>query len=139
MRKWLVAVALGASWVSDAALAQAAAPDLKGTWVGTSESIVTGKAEHHVAPAGKAPLLDNVRFTFAITGQDGHRFWGTISSAKGTEVLTGVVGLDGRTVVARDSDGEIEGTLVDADTIQLIYTHGGASTVVAVNTIRRQK
>lgn len=139
MRKWLVAVALGASWVSGAALAQVAAPDLKGTWVGTSESIVTGKAEHHAASAGKAPLLDNVQFTFAITGQDGHRFWGTISSAKGTEALTGVVGLDGRTVVARDDDGQIEGTLVDANTIQLIYTHGGVSTVVAVNTIRRQK
>lgn len=116
-----------------------AIPDLKGKWVGTGESIVTGTAPHHAAPTGKAPLLDNVQFTFDITGQDNHRFWGTVASAKGQEPLTGVIARDGKTIVARDSDGEIRGTLTNADTIDLIYDHGGSSTVVALNTITRQK
>ncbi len=122
-----------------AATAQAAIPDLKGNWVGTSESIVTGMALHHGAQTGKDPLLDNVQFTFAITGQDGHRFWGNVKSAQGEERLTGVIARDGKTILAQDNDGVIHGTLVDADSIDLIYNHGGSSTVVALNTIKRQK
>ena len=113
--------------------------DMKGTWVGTSQSIVKGKTRHH-APAGESPpLLDNVQFTYVIEGQDGNRFWGKLSSPLGEESLTGVVGLDGQTVVARTSEGEIRGTLTDADTIQLVYSAGGPSTVLAVNTMKRQK
>lgn len=122
-----------------ASATQAAIPDLKGTWTGTSESIVTGNALHHAAQSGKDPLLDNVQFTYVIAGQDGHRFWGTVSSARGEEPITGVVGHDGKSIVARDTDGEIRGAMVDADTIDFVYDHGGTSTVVALNTIKRQK
>ena len=119
--------------------AQAAIPDLKGTWVGTGESIVTGTAPHHAAATGNTPLLDNVEFTFVIAGQDQHRFWGTVSSAKGQEPVTGVVEHDGKTIVARDKDGEIHGTLTGPDTIDLVYDHGGSSTVLALNTITRRR
>ena len=124
---------------ASASAANAAIPDLKGKWVGTGESIVTGTAPHHAPATGKAPLLDNVQFTFDITGQDNHRFWGTVASPKGQEPLTGVIAKDGKTIVARDSDGQIHGTLTDGDTIDLVYDHGGSSTVVALNTIKRQK
>lgn len=139
MRKMFVSLALGASFAASAALAQTAPPDMRGTWVGTSQSIVTGKARHHAPQAGDKPLLDNIEFTYVIDGQDGHRFWGTLSSVHGTEMMTGVVGLDGKTVVARTSEGEIEGTLLDSDTIQLVYSGGGPATVVAVNTMKRKK
>lgn len=121
------------------AATEAAIPDLKGTWVGTGESIVTGMALHHAAQTGKDPLLDNVQFTYVISGQDGHRFWGILKSAQGEERITGVVARDGKTILAQDNDGVIHGLLVDADTIDLIYNHGGSSTVVALNTIKRQK
>jgi len=137
--KTLVAFAIGASLAASAAVAQTAPPDMKGTWVGTSASIVTGKTKHHAAPAGDKPLLDNIEFTYVIDGQDGHRFWGTLSSPHSKEMMTGVVGLDGTTIVARTSEGEINGTLVDSDTIQLIYSAGGPATVVAVNTMKRRR
>ena len=122
-----------------AAATEAAIPDLKGTWVGTGESIVTGMALHHAAQSGKDPLLDNVQFTYVISGQDGHRFWGILKSVQGEERISGVVARDGKTILAQDNDGVIHGLLVDADTIDLIYNHGGSSTVVALNTIKRQK
>lgn len=121
------------------AATEAAIPDLKGTWTGTSESIVTGMALHHAAQSGKDPLLDNIPFTYVITGQDGHRFWGNLKSAQGEERITGVIARDGKTIIAQDNDGVLHGMLVDAYTIDLIYNHGGSSTVVALKTIKRQK
>lgn len=113
--------------------------DLKGRWVGTSESIVRGNALHHAAPGGNEPLRDNVEFTFAITGQDGRRFWGSVSSKAGKEPIIGLIALDGKTIVASDSDGILEGTIIDPDTIDLVYHHTGQSMVVAANRIKRQK
>lgn len=120
-------------------VASATAPNMKGTWVGTSQSIVKGTTKHHAPATGSQPLLDEVQFTYVIDGQDGNRFWGVLSSPMGDETMTGVVGLDGKRVVARTSEGVIDGVLTDADTIQLIYSAGGAAPVVAVNTMRRQK
>ena len=117
----------------------AAIPNLLGTWVGTGESIVTGMALHHAAQTGPEPLRDNVQFTYNITGQDGHRFWGTVKSAQGEERITGVVTQDGKSIVAQDNDGEIRGSITGPDTIDFVYNHGGSSTVVALNTITRQK
>lgn len=113
--------------------------DLKGRWVGTSESIVRGNALHHSAQGASEPLRDNVEFTFAITGQDGRRFWGTVSSKGGQEPLIGVIALDGKTIVAGDTDGTLQGNIIDPDTIDLVYHHTGQSTVVAANRIKRQK
>lgn len=112
---------------------------LKGHWVGTSESIVRGKALHHATPDAAKHLLGNVRFDFAIAGQEGRRFWGTVTSKTGEEPIIGVIALDGKTIVAHDNDGLLQGVIVDADTIDLVYSHTGPSTVVAANRIRRQK
>jgi hypothetical protein len=114
-----------------------AIPDMKGTWVGTSESIVTGMTKHHEAPSGDKPLLDNVDFTYVVEGQDGHRFWGTLSSPNFEEDMTGVVTNDGKGIVARSSEGEVRGTFTNADTLDIVYSAGGRSTVVAVNTWKR--
>ena len=54
--------------------------------------------------------------------------------------MIGVIAYDGKTIVARDTDGVIEGTLVDPDTIDSIYSHNNpASAVVAANRWKRQK
>jgi hypothetical protein len=157
MRKLIVAFAAGLSLVAIGGCTQpapnsnagestdanttadvASVPDLKGKWVGTGESIVRGNAIHHEPASGDQPLLDNVEFTMAIDGQDGHRFWGTVSSAKGSEPLTGVVGWDGKTIHARSKEGIVNGT-VDGDTIELVYSQASPATVVAVNRYTRQK
>jgi hypothetical protein len=116
-----------------------AIPDMKGKWVGTSESIVTGMTKHHEAPEGNKPLLDNVEFTLVVEGQDGHRFWGTLSSPNFEEDMTGVVSNDGKSIVARSSEGEVRGTFIDPDTIDLIYSAGERGTVLAVNTWKRTR
>ena len=51
----------------------------------------------------------------------------------------GVIAYDGKTIAASDSDGYLHGTIVDADTIELVYSLTGSSTVVAANRIKRQK
>lgn len=118
---------------------ETAIPDMKGKWVGTSESIVTGMSKHHEPQSGDDPLLDNVDFTYVVEGQDGHRFWGTLTSPNFEEDMAGVVSKDGKTIVARSSEGEVRGTFVDPDTIDLTYSAGGRATVVAVNTWKRSR
>jgi hypothetical protein len=142
MRRSVTALALilAATAGSGIVAAQGAAPmNLKGTWVGLSESIVRGSPMHHAPAPSNAPELDNVLFTYTISGQDGRRFWGKVSSPRNTELVTGVIGLDGKTIVAEDSDGLMQGTIIDPDTIDIIYAHTGTSTVVAVNRLKRQK
>jgi hypothetical protein len=141
MRRTLTALASMLAMTAFAATAIAGGPilNLKGTWVGTSESIERGTALHHAPETDTKPHLDNVEFTLTISGQDGRRFWGTISSKRNHEPVTGVIAYDGRTVVAQDSDGLIQGTIIDVDTIDTVYSHTGKSTVVAVNRMKRQK
>lgn len=135
-----LALVLGCAACSQAPAAKESMPDLKGTWVGTSDSIVRGTAPHHAPATGAQPLVDHVRFTLSITGQDGRRFWGTVSGGSTTEPVIGVIALDGKSIVARDNDGLLEGTIVDADTIDSVYSHNnGTSAVAAANRWKRQK
>jgi hypothetical protein len=140
MKKIVTAVALMLAFTANtgAAVAQDGLIDLKGRWMGMSESIVAGNAPHY-GPSQAEPVLSSVQFDFTITGQEGRRFWGTVASKAGEESIMGVIGLDGKMIVARDKDGLIQGTIVDADTIDLIYSHTGTSTVVAANRLKRQK
>jgi hypothetical protein len=142
MRKSLAAVAFVlAISAGGIAVAQDVAPmDLKGRWVAISDSIVLGNARHHEPASGPSPRVDHVEITYTIAGQDGKRFWGTISSKLGEEPLVGVIGFDGKTIVARDTDGLYQGTIVDPNTIDVIYSHADkGSTVVAAHRFTRQK
>lgn len=133
------AASANASGANETVASETAIPDMKGKWVGTSESIVTGMSKHHEPQSGDDPLLDNVDFTYVVEGQDGHRFWGTLTSPDFEEDMTGVISKDGKTIVARSSEGEVRGTFVDPDTIDLIYSAGGRAAVVAVNTWKRTR
>jgi hypothetical protein len=116
---------LGCAGQAEMAAAQDAPqlPDLKGRWVGTGESVVMGNPLHHGGDAASRdkPRLSAVEFTYTIKGQDGRRFWGTSTSQRNTEPIIGVIGFDGKTLTMQDSDGTIEGTIVDTDTIEFIY------------------
>ena len=122
-----------------AAAADRGVTNLKGIWTGVSESIVIGPAPHHATAPGNEPRLANTAFTFNFSGQDGRRFWGTVTSKRDTERFVGVIGFDGKTFIAQDPDGMLQGTLVNANTIDLIYSHTGTSTVVTAIKIRRQR
>ena len=134
-------VRLGCAGQAGNATAQdaAALPDLKGRWVGISETVVLGNARHHGPSPQNTPRLSSVEFTLAIEGQDGRRFWGTVASKGEQEPLLGVIGFDGKTFVARDSDGSLQGNIVDRDTMEFIYSHTGNSTVVSATRAKRQR
>src|SRR6476660_8523749 len=102
MRKFAIALASVLAMTAYAGNAAAEGPiiSLKGTWVGTSESIERGSALHHAPETDTKPHLDNVEFTLTIAGQDGRRFWGTVSSKRNHEPVTGVIAYDGKTIVA---------------------------------------
>ncbi len=121
------------------AAADRAVPDLKGRWTGTSESIVAGPAPHHGSAPDEKPMLANTAFTFVFTDQVGRRFWGTVTSKRHSERIMGVIGFDGTTIIAQDPDGLLQGTLVNPNTIDLIYSHTGSSTVVTAIKIKRER
>jgi hypothetical protein len=143
MRKSLTALALMLAATAEAgvAVAQGVAPiDIKGRWVAMSDAIVRGNAPHHAPAAGGGIRTDHIQITYTITNQDGRRFWGTISTKRGDEPIMGVIGFDGKTVVARDNDGLYQGNIIDRDTIDVIYSHANKdSVVVAAHRFTRQK
>ena len=88
MSKLAFIVTLAGQISASAALAQAAVPDLRGTWKGESETIILGVGNpHHAGPPATAPRLNSVPFTLTIDKQDGRRFSGTFSSWAGAVTI----------------------------------------------------
>ena len=137
------AVAYGQAAAPAAAVAPAAL-DMKGGWSGTGKAIVEGMAAHHPAgePAKTAgpDRLREVTFTYKIDGQDGGRFWGTMSSPYRVEPVIGVIAADGKRVYIVTQDGFVDGVVVDNDTIDTCYRQRlPGSAVAACNVIKRKK
>lgn len=133
------------AFVAGTGAASAQSFDMKGTWVGTSKSIVSGLPMHHPATVAAKPAGDNrlteVPFTTRIEGQDGNRVWGTNSSPAATLPVIGVISADGKQLrLIVKGRGVVEGTVVDPDTIEVLYTEdNNGVAVAATNTWKRQK
>lgn len=119
--------------------------DMKGTWSGMSNSIVSGLPAHHPATVQAKPAgpnrLTSVKFTVKIDGQDGTRVWGTGMSPSKVDALIGVISPDGKylRLVAQGS-GIIEGTITGPDSIEIFYTEqGNGLSIAATNVLTRQK
>lgn len=125
--------------------AQSTVVDIKGTWIGNAQNIVEGSAHHHQRGAAGTKevgkfLLSDQTFTFRFEGQDGRRFWGTISSATKTERLIGSFSTDGKRVYMVDEDGMIDGVVIDANKIDICYRHVRPdSAVVGCELMERKK
>jgi hypothetical protein len=105
------------------AVAETAIPDLRGTWTGTSESIVMGTGNpHHAAPATDAPRFNTIAFTMTIDKQDGRRFSGTFSSTRGKDPIIAVISRT-NTILMVDEDGYTVGTLLAPNRMELCYMH----------------
>jgi hypothetical protein len=120
-------------------------PDLKGTWTGTSKSIVAGLAPHHptttpAKPAGPNRLTE-VKFTIKVDGQEDGRFWGTHGSVTKVEPFIGVLSSDGKRLrVLTQGGGVIDGVVTSPDSIEIFYTeHEDGVSVAATNVWMRQK
>lgn len=112
--------------------------NLVGTWTGRSDAIVLGSAPHH--PGSGGPRMSNIDFTYVIEEQEGRRFWGTGGSEHGTWPVLGTFRGDGKSFVALYDGGIVEGTIVDENTFDIVFTQQkGDFAVIATNTYRRQK
>jgi hypothetical protein len=131
MSKLPCIVTLAALTAASFALAQAAVPDLRGTWKGESESIVLGAGNpHHSGTAVQEPELRSVPFTPTIDKQDGRRFSGTFSSARGSSKVVPVVSRSGSIFLA-DAEGFSHGTMLASDRMELCYLKHSAETRIA--------
>jgi hypothetical protein len=117
----LPCVTLVALTAASLALAQAAIPDLRGTWKGESESIVLGAGNpHHSGTTAQEPEFRSVPFTLTIDKQDGRRFAGTFSSARGSFKVVAVMSRSGSIFLA-DTEGFFAWNDAASDRMELCY------------------
>lgn len=106
-------------------------PDLTGVWKGTTQSVAVGKLGH--TEPTETPKFVQVEFTLTIEKQDGPNFYGVRSTAKGKEVLLGVI--HGTKVSMVDDDGTLSGRLTSSNKMTLIYLEPGTNSKVASITV----
>jgi hypothetical protein len=122
MRRFAWIVTLSALAAAPVA-AQTPIPDFRGTWKGESESIILdGGNTHHHAPQSNEPQLRSVSLTLTIDKQDGRRFSGTFSSARGSERVIAVFSRSGVILLA-DDDGHSHGTMLAPNRMELCHLH----------------
>ena len=121
MAKLAWIVPLATLIAATAALAETAIPDVRGTWKGDSETIIRGAGNpHHAAPKPAAPRLNSVAFTLTVNQQDGRRFSGTFSSARGNDPVIAVISRTGAIYMV-DDDGYTVGTMLAPNRMELCY------------------
>jgi hypothetical protein len=126
---WFTVLAMLAT--APTVMAQPAVPDLRGTWKGESESIVQGVGNpHHAGAATPAPRLNSIVFTLAVDKQDGRRFSGTFSSARGNDPVIAVISRNG-TIYMVDDDGFTVGTMLAPNRVELCFMARSATTRIA--------
>jgi hypothetical protein len=114
-------ISLLAALATVPASAETAIPDLRGTWTGESESIVLGRGNpHHAGKRSAEPRFSSVKFTMTIDKQDGRRFSGKFSSARGSEAVIAVVSRSGAIYLV-DDDGYSFGTMLAPNRMELCY------------------
>jgi hypothetical protein len=114
-------ISLLAALATVPASAETTIPDLRGTWTGESESIVLGRGNpHHAGKRSAEPRMSSVKFTMTIDKQDGRRFSGKFSSARGSETVIAVVSRSGAIYMV-DDDGYNVGTMLAPNRMELCY------------------
>ncbi|MFY9837977.1 MAG: hypothetical protein WAK55_16210 [Xanthobacteraceae bacterium] len=138
----LVAIASSTAFAADPAL------DVKGKWVGKTYTIVAGSGGHWPTNNGTfdKPGLFEKDLMIEVTGQEGRRFWGmqTLSgNGESTQepMIGELTGANNRTVVIVDTDGYLNGQLIDDNTLSFCYTQAGGKSqqsVVSCTEIKRK-
>lgn len=95
-----------------------------GTWTATTEAIYLGSANSTPSSVTwEQPKLLDSRSMIKITGQDGHRFWGTrtLENQK-PQPFIAIVDPSESTIVAVDQAGSIRGKVINKNTFSYCYT-----------------
>ena len=142
MRVLIASVILAAA--CGGALAQLAAPDVKGTWIGPFRTVIFGNNVHHPGEetAASPPRVREIDFTLDFEGQDGNLFWGhSWSDPARKEPFAGSVAADGKTMIAADTDGSFTLTVTGENAVDVCYSHTGlspsGSIVVSCGSLKR--
>jgi hypothetical protein len=122
MSKLVWAVAVGCL-LTGSAMAEGPIPDLRGTWTGTSESIVYGSGSpQHAGTQSNQPEFRSVAFSLTIDRQEGRRFSGTFSSPKHTETVIAIISRTG-VIHMVDDDGIDTVAMLAPDRMEICYQH----------------
>lgn len=121
-------------------LAAGDVPNLTGVWTTASEGGVMVRGE----TVGQATHWEKKQTTLhgelTIKEQNGRVLFGEFTSPRHKEAFIAVIGHDGKHVYFADTDGYYDATLVDPDTIEMVYRHvTAADTVAAVGIWTRKK
>lgn len=116
------------------------APDAKDTWSGRTQPIVAGAGAHWPSNKGTfaKPGLPEGEVKITITGQAGHRFWGTKTitggGATADEPFIGVLhGTRMREALIADTDGYMRGTFA-GNVFSFCYAHAGGQSQTSLVT-----
>jgi hypothetical protein len=127
----IVTLAAITALAAASAAAQTAVPDFRGTWKGESHSIARGGAHpHHPGTQANEPRFDSTPFTLTVDKQDGRRFFGTFSSARGNDPVIAVMSRNG-TIYVVDDDGYTIGTMLAPNRMEWCYMHLSSAVKVA--------
>jgi hypothetical protein len=145
MRYFLLALAVVG--FANAARAQDAIPDIKGTWTGKGKVLVYGNNVHNPGAQTPAdpPRVRDIEMTDVVEGQDGRLAWGRSSSkAMDTkEPFAWTISADNKSIVGADTDGYFRITLLGPNQMEKCYVHNGLSPsksiVVACYAMERAK
>jgi hypothetical protein len=114
-------------------------PNIKGKWIGKTYTIVAGSGGHWPTNRGTfdRPGLLEKDLVIEVTGQEDRRFWGvqTLSgNGESTQepMIGELTGGDNRTVVIVDTDGYLNGHLVNDDVLSFCYTQAGGKSQTSV-------
>lgn len=117
----LMAAGVTAPHAADVASAQTSIPDLRGTWKGESETVLLGAGNpHHHAAAAEEPEFRSVAFTLTVDKQEGRRFSGIFSSARGSYRMVAVISRTG-TIFWADVEGYSSATMLASDRMEVCY------------------
>ncbi len=115
-------------------------PNLVGTWSVKSEGAMVLKGDKAGAKTHRTPGVSTLEADFVVTKQDGRVLSGFIKSKKATEDFLAVVGHDNKSLYFVDTDGYLDGRIVDADTIETVYRHTtDKEVIIAIGSLKRKK
>jgi hypothetical protein len=134
---------------SSSVFAASPPPNLKGKWIGKTYTIVAGMGGHWPTNKGtfEKPGLGEKDLVIEVTGQEDRRFWGVQTLSGNGEVtqepmIGELTGANNRTVVIVDTDGYLNGQLVNDDLLSFCYTQAGGrsqTSVISCTEVKRAR
>ncbi|MDQ7824879.1 MAG: hypothetical protein RDV48_18920 [Candidatus Eremiobacteraeota bacterium] len=115
-------------------------PNLVGTWTAKAEGGVMVKGEKPGAKTHYTEPFGTLSAEITIEKQQGRVLHGTFKSPRATEKFIAIIGRDNKKMYYADEDGFLDGTIIDKNTLEVVYRHVTAKdAVVAVGVWTRKK